>query len=58
MEMTCKNCGQTLPQECFERYATGTRRRVCRHCHYLLHGQAARRRWILRERARVLVGIR
>ncbi|MBR1547711.1 MAG: hypothetical protein IJ637_03175 [Prevotella sp.] len=54
--MICRNCEQELPEEQFELYPTGTRRRVCRHCHYVLHQRASRRRWVLRERARVLLG--
>ena len=52
--MTCRNCGLELPDEQFEQYPTGTRRRVCRHCHYVMHMRAGRRRWVLRERARAL----
>lgn len=36
-QFTCRNCGRTLPAAEFERYPTGTYRKVCRHCKYLLH---------------------
>lgn len=48
MIMTCRNCGQELPEEQFELYPTGTRRRVCRQCKYQLYGVKAKRRWRLR----------
>lgn len=51
---TCTHCHRELPLEQFELYPTGTRRRVCRHCHYVLHTQAARRRWVMRQLARAL----
>jgi len=54
--MTCRNCGRELPDEQFELYPTGTRRRICRHCHYELHTKAGRRKWVMRQRARVIVG--
>ena len=53
--MTCKNCGQDLPEERFELYPSGTRRRVCRHCHYVLHAKQAWRKWMMKQRARVVV---
>lgn len=54
--MMCRNCGLELPEEQFELYPTGTRRRVCRHCHYVLHTKAGRHKWVMRQRARVIVG--
>ena len=50
----CRECGRELPLEQFELYPTGTRRRICRQCHYHLHTHAARRRWVMRQRARAL----
>ena len=55
---TCKNCGRELPEEQFELYPTGTRRRICRHCHYELHTKAGHRKWVMKQRARVVVGKR
>ena len=49
--MTCRECGQNLPNEAFERYPTGTYRRVCRQCKYQLYGIKAKRRWRLRQLA-------
>ncbi|MBR6276706.1 MAG: hypothetical protein IKR31_07250 [Prevotella sp.] len=46
---TCIHCGQQLPDECFERYPSGTHRRVCRACKYLLYGVKAKRKWRLRH---------
>ena len=54
--MNCTNCHRDLPEEAFERYKTGTRRRVCRHCHYVLHMRRGREKWVMRERARALLG--
>ena len=51
----CNHCGQELPDEQFELYPTGTWRRICRHCHYELHTKAGRQRWVMRERARIIV---
>ncbi len=52
--MTCRNCQQELPEEQFELYQTGTRRRICRHCHYVLHMHRGRMKWVQRQRARAL----
>jgi DNA-directed RNA polymerase subunit RPC12/RpoP len=52
--MNCMNCGQELPEEDFEMYPTGTRRHVCRHCHYELHTKKGYQRWKMRQRARAL----
>ena len=52
---TCSHCGRELPDEQFERYPSGTRRAVCRHCHYLLHTRAAVRRWRLKEKIRMIM---
>ncbi|MBP5776831.1 MAG: hypothetical protein J6W56_04705 [Prevotella sp.] len=54
--ITCKHCGRELSEEQFELYPSGTRRRVCRHCHYVLHSRQAWRKWIMHQRARVVVG--
>ena len=54
--MICRNCGRELPTEQFEMMKNGTRRRVCRHCHYVLHGKKAWRKWWRRQLARVIVG--
>lgn len=55
---TCNNCGRELSDDHFELYPTGTRRHVCRHCHYLLHTRPGRERWVQRQRARAIIGIR
>ena len=34
---TCRHCGLTLPLNEFERLPTGTYRRVCRRCKYVLY---------------------
>ncbi len=47
----CKHCQRELPDELFEQYPGGTRRKVCRQCKYLLYGVAAKRRWCLRQKA-------
>ncbi|MBR0048180.1 MAG: hypothetical protein IJP74_02515 [Prevotella sp.] len=52
LTMTCRECGRELPVEAFELYHTGTRRRVCRQCKYLLYGVEAKRRWKLRQLAK------
>jgi hypothetical protein len=52
---TCRNCNQELPLKQFERFPTGTHRRICRHCHYVLHQRDSYRKWLLRERARVIM---
>ena len=44
-----------MEEEQFERYATGTRRKVYRHCHYELHMRKAWRKWMMLQRARVIV---
>ena len=56
--MVCRNCGRELPEEQFEMYPTGTRRKVCRHCHYELHTKKGRHKWVMRQRARALLGER
>ena len=53
--MICKNCGRELPEEQFELYPTGTRRGICRHCHYVLHTHKGRLKWVMKERARALM---
>ena len=53
---TCENCGRELPEEQFELYPTGTRRKICRHCHYELHGRKAWRKWWRKQCARVVIG--
>ena len=56
--MICRNCGRELPDEAFELYPTGTRRRVCRQCKYQLYGPQAKRRWRLRQIAALIVNHR
>jgi hypothetical protein len=51
---TCRCCGQELPDEQFELYPSGTRRRVCRQCKYQLYGVEAKRRWRLRQMAALI----
>ena len=53
--MFCKNCQRELPEEQFELYPSGTRRRVCRHCHYVLHTRKAWWKWTMRQRVRVVL---
>ncbi len=45
-----------LPEAQFELYPSGTRRRVCRHCHYELYSKKAWHKWMMKQRARVVVG--
>lgn len=54
-ERTCRECGRTLPITEFERYSTGVYRRVCRHCHWVLHGRKALKKHRMRERAAALM---
>ena len=54
--MVCRNCGRELPEEQFELYPTGTRRKVCRGGHYELHTKKGRRKWVMKQRARALIG--
>ena len=49
--MECRNCGRELPDESFELYPTGTRRRVCRQCKYELYGRRAYCRWRMKQLA-------
>jgi len=49
--MICRICNRELPDEAFERYPTGTRRRMCRQCKYQLYGIPAKRKWRLRQLA-------
>lgn len=53
--MVCRNCKKELPEEQFELYPTGTRRKICRHCHYELHTKKGRRKWVMKQRARALL---
>jgi RNA polymerase subunit RPABC4/transcription elongation factor Spt4 len=55
LSMVCRNCKRELPEEQFELYPTGTRRKVCRHCHYELHTKKGRRKWVMKQRARALL---
>ena len=43
------HCGQLLPVSRFERYRTGTYRRVCHHCWWELYGRRMRQQYILRQ---------
>ena len=45
----CRWCEQWLPIERFERYPTGTYRRVCRQCQWELYGRPSAQRKLLRE---------
>ena len=47
--MICRHCHQDLPESKFERYKTGTYRRVCHHCWWELYGRRLRQRYILRK---------
>lgn len=55
MSTTCKNCGRLLPEDQFELYPSGTRRRVCRHCHYVLHGRRAKAKWLKKQKIMLFV---
>mgnify|MGYP007069913827 CR=1 FL=1 len=55
MLRTCRNCGRELPEEQFELYPSGTRRRVCRHCHYELHSRRAKRKWLWKQKVLMIV---
>lgn len=55
MPKICRNCGRELPDEQFELYPSGTRRGVCRHCHYELHSQRAKRKWLKRQKLMLFV---
>lgn len=57
-ERTCRECGRTLPITEFERYSTGVYRRVCRHCHWELHGRKAQKKRRMKLRAAALMGKR
>lgn len=46
-----------MPEESFELYPTGTRRRICRHCHYVLHMRKGRLKWVMRQRAKALISL-
>jgi hypothetical protein len=50
-EQTCRNCGRLLPVSLFERYPTGTYRRVCNDCKYMNYTLPAKQR---RKQARFL----
>lgn len=45
----CRWCEQWLPISHFERYKTGTYRRVCRKCQWELYGRPSALRKQLRE---------
>nr|WP_297103516.1 hypothetical protein [uncultured Prevotella sp.] len=47
--LMCRTCGQLLPVNRFERYRTGTYRRVCKRCYWSVYGQQLRQRYILRH---------
>ena len=47
--MICRHCNRDLPESKFERYKTGTYRRVCHHCWWELYGRRMRQRYILRQ---------
>lgn len=55
MLRTCRNCGRELPEEQFELYPSGTRRRVCRRCHYELHSRRAKRKWLWKQKVLMIV---
>ena len=58
MYKVCSNCGRELPEEQFELYPSGTRRRVCRQCHYELHVKRAVQKWRRKDRARIFMNRR
>ena len=47
--LVCRHCGQLLSVSHFERYKTGTYRRVCHHCWWELYGRRMRQQYILRQ---------
>ncbi|MBR1388733.1 MAG: hypothetical protein IJ569_03830 [Prevotella sp.] len=54
-ERTCRECGRTLPINQFERYSTGVYRRVCRHCHWELHGKKALKKYRMKQLAALIM---
>ena len=46
--MICSCCGRELPLSSFERYKTGTYRKVCWQCRWVLYGKPSRKRSLLR----------
>jgi hypothetical protein len=53
--MICRHCQRELPVDAFERYRTGTRRRVCRQCKYQLYGKKAYKKWRMKQLAMALL---
>lgn len=45
----CSRCGRDLPISHFERYPTGTYRRVCNQCKYEHYTRPAKLRYVLRH---------
>ena len=47
--MQCKCCGRDLPLSSFEHFKTGTYRKLCWQCRWVLNGKKVRKRKMLRE---------
>ena len=48
-QMICKCCGQDLPLTSFERFKTGTYRKMCWQCRWAVNGKGVRKRSLLRH---------
>ena len=46
--MMCKCCGRELPLTSFERFKTGTYRKMCWQCRWVLNGKGVRKRKLLK----------
>ena len=46
--MQCKCCGRELPLTSFERFKTGTYRKMCWQCRWVLNGKGVRKRKLLK----------
>ena len=47
--MTCRCCGRELPLASFERFKTGTYRKVCWQCRWVINGRGVRKRSLLKQ---------
>ena len=46
--MQCKCCGRELPLTSFEQFKTGTYRKMCWQCRWVLNGKGVRKRKLLK----------
>ena len=46
--MQCKCCGRDLPLSSFEHFKTGTYRKLCWQCRWVLNGKKVRKRKMLK----------